>query len=377
MSFKEVLLAAGDHRGFDIDYDSGTGNTKWMSDGWLAAGHKGIRVVGEGPEKTHIRPGHDGGSIWETIKVGRHNGVVWLENLTVHCGRTAGIQMGWADLLRPVDPHFKLKLRNVHIVTDGNHINGRWGVFTYECDHDFEDVLFDTKDADEHSSYAHQFPKSGLRWNRVTVLSSGAEGCKVRNDPSETVWSPTAKIILNECEFRNWYQPWSSRGGGGVVLQGTGVPLIVLSKCLFVAPPQDASHTRCLMIDDNGGNFWSADNGVGSFQMAGYANGHVVVDRCAFQGGNGLESLSPMVRLGNIGKSSHKVAQSFTMTRSGLYGKNVQVQLGDLSEGSVEISNCNRPKNAEWMSNIGLDVSEECYVALRDRTKPISEGHEQ
>lgn len=380
MSFHELTLDAGDHQGIDIDYKPGTGNTKLWSKSWLGEGHQGIRIIGEGPGKTHIRPGLHGGSLWETIKVGRHNGVVWLENLTVHCGYTAGIQMGWADLLRPIGPHFKLKLRNVHIVTDGTPINGRWGVFSYQCDHDFEDVAFHTPYADEHASYAHQFSRHGLRWNRVKVLASGAEGCKVRNDPTETVWIPTAKILLNECEFRDWYQPHSSRGGGGVVLQGTGVPLIWLSKCLFVAPPQDASHTRCLMVDDNGGRFWEAESGEHSSvygeDSTALANGQIVVDRCAFQGGVGLGSLSPMIRLGNDGGSGI-VAKNFTMTRSGLYGRNVQVQLGNLAPDTVNIENCNVPKCADWMKARGLDVSEECYVALGDRRKPISEGHLQ
>lgn len=371
--YHEIALPEGDVQGFDIDYSAGTGRTKYASAVWLDQGYAGVVFRGKGRDKTHIRPVGD-----QAILVGRHDGIVTLQDLTVHCGSRQGIWFGLANKANPVDPNFRLRLRNVRIVADPpapsslDRHTTVWGVFSYQADLDFDDVEFDLRYSAEHASYAHHFARAGLLWKRVRVIACGAEGCKVRNEPDEGVKVPGAKIVVQHCSFADWNQPWSWRGGAGMTVQGGGYDVYV-DQCRFKAPSTTPGHAHSLMIDDGGGRFYSAKGGgVGE----GFANGYVVVTNSGFHGGVGSDNYTPIIRAGNfLQNQPWKVAKGLLVRNCGAWGEHVQVQMSDLPQGKVSITGCNTPWLSEWARVHNIDTSHEAVVTLRDRIKPLSEGH--
>lgn len=364
----EVRLPAGDVQGWQIDYESNTGARKVWSDEWLSQGYDGVRYIGAGRGVTRIRPG---GS-WDTLAVERHPGIVQLEALSVHCARSTAIRFGISRREKPLIPSFRLIGRDVEIVADDpedHRASGTWGLFSYMADIDMEGCLWDCAHLLEHANYHHGFAKTGLRWKSNEVLASGAECLKMRPDPTETFATPKARALVEDSKFKNWYQPWSSRGGGGIVAQGIGIPLTV-RRCEFWAPLQDASHTRCLMIDDNGGAFWSSVTGSLS---SGYATGAVLIEDSGFRAGIGTENYSLAIRVGPLG-SWQKVARSFTIRRCGIYGDHTQIQLVGVQPGHVLIETSNTPAIRSIAASVGMDVSMETMIPTAQRLVPVSEG---
>src|SRR5262245_10165748 len=219
-----MRLPPGDVLGFDIDHQSGTGRTKLWSRDWLSQGYSGIRFLGE---RTHIRPVGD-----QAILVGRHNGEVKLEGVTVHCGARQGIWFGLQDKAAPTLPKFKLTMRGSEVVADmpppgGNQHSSVWGIFGYQSDVDLEDVTIWGERLAEHASYWRGFAKTGYRANRVQVKGSGSQGIKFRNTPQESNWVKGARVWITDSRIENWMQPWTWRGPGGLVVEGGGCDVIV------------------------------------------------------------------------------------------------------------------------------------------------------
>jgi len=364
----EIRLPAGDAPGFQIDYDLNTGARKLWSSDWIGKGFDGVRFIGAGRDLTHIRPG----ASWDTIAVERHAGIVQLESLTVHVSRTSGVHFGISRREKPLIPSFKLIGRDVMIEADDppeHRGSGMWGLFTYLADIDMAHCLWRCKHLTEHASYHHGFASTGLRWDENEVESSGAECLKVRPDPSETFPTPKALIVVQRSKFKDWYAPWSSRGGGGMVMQGTGLP-IWIKGCEFWAPLQDASHTRCVMVDDNGGKFWGAGTGALS---KGFANGPILIEDSAFRAGIGTENLTPCIRVGPDG-GTQQTARSVTIRRSAIYGKNTQLQFSNIPAGKLLVEGCNTPQLRDLAHNRGIDTEFQTGIPTHDRVIPVSEG---
>lgn len=368
MKLLTVPLAAGDVPGWSIDFPGYSGHgIKRSSSEWLSRGYDGVRYVGH-PSGTHIRP--TGGDA--TLLVDRHPGIVQLENVVLHCAPRQGIFFGLEHKALPVQPKFKLSMRGCRVVADmptsGQH-STVWGVFSYQADLDLEDCAFEMERSAEHASYAHGFAKAGLRWTRVRVNASGAEGCKIRNSPSETAWVRGAAIVLKDCHFKAWHQPWTWRGGAGVVLQGTGCNLLV-ERCSFWGRAPGNTHSRCLMVDDSGGDFYSATDGrIGQ----GFANGHIVVRDSGFSGQDGPEWLSPILRVGSLG-SGQRVARSLLIERCAVYGDRLSLQVGDVPPGRLIVRGCNTPAIRDFAQAYGMDTEHEALIPLPGRVAPVSEG---
>ncbi len=365
----EVRLPAGDTLGFSIAFPGYSGHAKKYDPAeWLSKGYQGVRFIGH-PEGTHIRPGNADA----TVLVDRHPGSVSFEGVTIHCGKRQGIFFGLEHKSLPTEPLFKLKLRGSTVLADtptsGSQHSTVWGNFSYQADLDFEDVVFEMERSAEHASYAHGFSQKGLRWKRVKVNASGAEGCKVRNSPSETRFVKGATVALQDCSFKAWNQPWSWRGGAGVVLQGSGCNLLV-ERCAFWGRAPGNSHSRCLMVDDSSGDFYSADTGaVGR----GFANGHIIVRDSGFTGAEGPEWLSPILRIGSLG-SGQKVARSVLIERSAFYGKNLSLQLSDVPAAKLTVKGCNTPALRDFAAAVGFETAHEALLPLAGRVVPVSHG---
>src|SRR6185503_3982455 len=181
---------------------------------------------------------------------------------------------------------------------------------------------------------------------------------------------PGARVWLSGCQFNDWYQPWSSRGGGGVVLQGAACDLLV-TGCLFrnVGPSGTvpaAQRSRAIMVDDSGGDHYGMVGGA-------FATGHIVIRNCGFEAGPGTDNLSILIRVGKLGGPG-LAAKSFTLTGSALYGENMQLQLGDIPTGKTKIAGCNTEALSDLAEMIGIDTTHQAKIPLANRVSNVSEG---
>lgn len=124
-----VELPAGDVPGLDLDWLQHDGSPRYDPQSWLARGYDGVRFVGKGVDVTHMRSTRWGGI---TVAVRRHNGIVQLENMTVHAGFDRGTAFGEQNFdgdrdaqgkllegtQRITAPKFELRLVNVKGVVD-------------------------------------------------------------------------------------------------------------------------------------------------------------------------------------------------------------------------------------------------------------------
>lgn len=362
-----IRLSEGDHLGFDIGGRWENGDRRYDPALWLSQGYTGVRFVGAGKGKTHIRPGP---GVWTTIGIDQHKGTVAFERLSIHGHGRSAIQAG-RDNKAGVTRGFTVTLEDFELVAEeATPTYGRvaWGLFTYQANVVARDGDIWWGPAREHPFYAHGFagPRGGL-YERLRFHEVAAECIKVRPDPEETLWAGKGvKVTVQDCQFKDWYRPWSSRGGGGIVLQGCAADVAILRN-EFWAPP-DSSHTRCVMVDDGGGKFFDKYTGRAG---QGYAAGHIYIWRNVFRAGPGTVNLSPVIRVGNLAAGQHKVCRSLSIVENAVYGQNLQVQLGSIPALDVRDNNTERAR--DYANALGVDVAHEAGVPTRDRVIPLSQ----
>lgn len=369
----EVKLPAGEVRGFDVMF-RGDHSQRYNE---LPAGYDGWRFKGEGIGVTHVRD-PDSLSHDSSIFIGPFNGTVELVGMTVHNARLKGIHAGLATkqwdarvndyvAVRSVLPKFKLSTIDVEVVADAPWIgaNGRpaWGVFTYQCDVRHKRIVGRWKLGRQHFSYEHGYASEGSNWNSCTVEGVAGEGTKVRPDSQEIVWTQGARIERVNCKITDFAQAWSDFGGGGGVMQGTGLDMH-FKRCEIWGGPNQRG--RCLMIDDGGvrhdgkPDYYSAIDGA----MGGkFANGFVIIDECCFAAGPGPDWYTAMMRIGNLHNSAtypRKVSRGVLIQDCGVWGYKM---LGQFSDSPILIRGCNTPAIREYCSSIGMDTTYEAMIS--------------
>lgn len=399
-----IQLPAGDVPGWSIDMSGWTGHdvdhryysshaaqlrassptaapgSYWLdvdADGNGVPDYGGVAFRGQGADATHVRPALVAGRpIDDTVVVASGPERVQIDGLTIHCGSTRGIFFGLQNTAHATpDPKFRLNLFNAKVVADpppaDSQRSTKWGIFGYQSDVHLRDVTLDILYSAEHASYWHGFASPyGLVWERVKIPHSGAEGCKVRNDPSETVWVRGAKIYLSECDIRDWFQTWSDRGGAGAVFQGPGCS-VYIDRCAFVGNPGERG--RCIMIDDGSGAFYNAlDGRVG----VGPAVGYVVVQRTAMYapGVGASDYRQQVMRCGTLVSSTHVIARALSIYECGIYGDHYSVQISNLLGGTGSLTGCNTPTVAAFCQRLGIDTSVEAAIPRSTRVAKVSEG---
>lgn len=364
----EIRLPAGDCIGIDVDYPTATGHTKYDSRSWLGAGWDGIRFIGAGIGQTHLRPGWD----WDTVIVNRHGGIVQFESLTLHAGRNRGMFFGLQNNARETpNPKCQLRLIDVEGIVDQPGPDGartKWLLFGYNTDVYLQDVTLDATLASEHASYWHGFAKLGLKWVRVKVLGSGSQGCKVRSDITETAPVVGTLISLSSCTFKNYGQPWSTRGGAGFVVE-SGASDIIVEKCAFWGG-QDNEHSHAIALSSEAMSYDTA----GQVGTTGFGNGHVLLRDIAVSGRSLVDWNNSVIRCAR-NSGSMKSAKSFTLTRSGVWGPSTLLQLGEIPAGTSQVTQCNTPALRSYCGHaLGMSVDVETAFATSQRRIPLSEG---
>jgi hypothetical protein len=366
----EIKLPEGDVLGFDIGGRWENGTRQYDPRVWLSQGYAGVRFIGAGKGKTHIRPSS---GVWTTIGIDQHDGIVRFESLSLHGHGRAAIQAG-RDNKAGVKKKFKLELADFELIAEENSPTyGRvaWGIFSYQCNIDARDGDIWWGPAREHAFYGHAYAgPGGGRYERLRFHECAAECIKGRFDPIETLWAgPKVTLAVIDCTFKDWYRPWSSRGGGGVVLQGVGCDVLIQGN-EFWAPP-DASHTRCIMVDDDPNHGIAAFYDVNTGQVGkGFATGNIVIRRNLFRAGPGTVNLTPCIRVGNLFAGTHKVAKSLLIEQNAVYGQNLQLQLSNIP--SLTVRENNTPQAKEYAQALGVDVTFEAGIPTHDAVIPLS-----
>lgn len=375
-----VTLPAGNVDGFDVMW-RGDNRTRYT----LPAGYQGFRFVGQGAGVTHVKSPVSL-NVWHdaTIWIGPFDGPVELVGMTIHNARNKAVHAGLATLswsgsafvvTRPVLPNFSVSLTDCEVVHDKepSGIRAKWGLFGYQVDWKLQRVTIDWKEGVEHASYEHGYAKVGSIWLNVDVLSSGAEGSKVRNDSQEIQWVRGAQIVRKGCSFRDWYQPWSWRGGAGIVLQGTGCDILI-KRCKFYGSA--GLRGRCISIDDGGTrvdgrpDYYDAVTGA----IGGkYANGYAIIQECALYGGPGVSSYSDLMNVVNWHSRAdypHSVTRGTLVIDSGAWGTKM---LGKFGNGSWSVSGCNTQQARDWAESLGMDATSEAMINANPLI-PFSKG---
>lgn len=376
-----VNLPAGLVDGFDVQW-RGDNRTRY----YLPAGYTGFRFVGRGAGITHVKA-PVAPSVWHdsSIWIGPFNGPVELVGMTIHNARGKAVHAGLATkswngtdyvVTRPVLPNFQVRIIDCEIVHDDepSGIRAKWGLFGYQVDWHVQRTRIRWKNGVEHASYEHGYSRLGSTWLNVDVESSGAEGSKVRNDNQEIQFVKGAQIVRRGCTVADWYQPWSWRGGAGMVFQGTGCDIHV-KRCIFWGA--NALRGRCISVDDGGVRFdgrpdyYSAPDG----QLGGpNANGYVIVEECAAMAGPGNTSYSDMFTFVNWHGSAtypHKPARGIVFQNSGVYGERM---LGKFPvNASWTVRGCNTEEIRDRCAALGMDTSKEAMIAGNPLV-PFSQG---
>lgn len=402
-----IELPAGRVEGYNVNHPGWTGNTKKINP--KAQGFDGVRFVGKGVGATVLYAGYSGALI-----VGENAGVVVLEDLTVECGERYGIKIGKADdddtRLSPIPiyPDSLLRLRDVEFRAKtpaaGKKTTTVWVVHSASIDHDWLRVTFDDSCAysSEHGLYAHGFAKRGLYWKRVRLEAIGAEGLKVCTRPWEVQWSPGWVVWLEDCEFRNWFQPWSWRGGAAVTMQGPGVQWLVVDRCVFVGRGELAGlapASGAILCSDGLSTIRSAWNNRHRFydmqgnpggidpndpDHVGSAMGHVLIRNSAVQGFGGKEA----IRFGTIapgyeeawGMPYHYIAESVTIRNAAVYGETwngqrTRASIREIRDDRVRVVGCNNEALELFVSRwLGFNTTTDAVVSTNWGSWTFAQG---
>lgn len=373
MNLKEIPLAEGDVPGFDINHPSGSGRTKLMPT-WLDEGYDGVHFIGKGVGRTHLRAaGWDGA----TCVVGMHNGIVRFSDVTVHAGYSRAFLFGLENKnATPPKRKFHLMLDQIAGVVDPPTESGRtkWWLHHYNADVTIDGAEIDATLASEHAGYGHSCARLGHKLRHVKFVGSGAEQWKVRSPASECAWGgKNAWIDIEDCEFANWYQSWSDRGGCAVNAQGAGMNLRV-SRSIFRGGrdlPGIPGHlrSRAIMVTSESASYNALTGAVGT----GAGNGYVVIEKCAVSGGPGTENYSLLLRVGKVG-GTQKAARGVLIDSCGMWGERMQFQYSDLPKGSLVVRNCNTQTIRDFCNMIGMDTRSEAAIITSSGIVPMSEG---
>ena len=363
MNLLELPLPAGDIAGFDIDYPASAGSSRIKVSRKDWSKYDGIRLIGKGPGKTFIRPNVGFTTSDDaTINLGLESGFVQIESATIVCGPTMGIRAGlatkgqWAQK-RPETP-MTLKLVDYEILAEEKSM---WGVFGYQSDGIFEHGVYNCFELREHGNYFHGWGEKGVSFDYIEFNSVGAECIKARCDPSEIEFTPNALVSVKHTNFRDWYQPHSSRGGGGLVLQGSHAHVHVADS-MFYGDLIDPGRAKCFMVDDNGDK---GHYGMGGIFNEGAATGHILIERTGIQG-VAKEWFGEIAAVQSIRATGRitDLAQSLRVIDCGIYGDNTLFKIDGIDK--VFFINNNTPEIKKIALARGFNTTTDTQLAPKD-----------
>lgn len=383
LRLKEVVLPAGYIPGMDVEWAGQTGNKAKH----FLEGYDGIKFIGQGPGLTHIVPKWGTSDAWDsTIFIGPGARRVEFHGVTIHGGPRKAVHYGLEHLPDKgvAQEPLSIVFADYEIVADepdagpwvpkpgGLGNTSVWGVFGYDAELISFRGRIDWRRGAEHGYYAHGTAGHGLIYDSVDWVGCGAECAKLATRPGES-FPPQGSLLVKNCTFRDWKQPWSWRGGGGVVVQGGGINAYILDSLFFGGPGADRS--RCLMFDDGGqGRFYSANTKAPGENPA---NGWILVQNCLIVG-DGLPWWGLVSRVGTLSPWAEiEVARGFAMVGCGVYSRTetVKLELGRITNGNVLIEGCNTPAILDLARTLDPSIQSDAQVSGSVGTFPIAQGY--
>lgn len=367
---KEIRLPAGEVVGINVGWFRDGSELKIDPQQALREGFDGLKISGAGIDRTVIRADmYDGNAVC----IGRHNGIVQLDSMTIVAGFSMGIQCGEQNYAHELMPKFQLRLINLKgVVPPPMPGFGRttWWCFEYQGDAYIEGVEVDASQASEHGFYFHGFAKYGLHVKRLKMRGSGSQNLKVRSSADETAYAGAlTKIHIERSSFQGAGKPWTNRGDGLIVIEGGASP-IEIQDCIFRASRPDDPHAHAIMISSDANSYaWKA-GAVGD----GFGNGPVSIKRIAASGWLPNPWNNELVRCARNGGTQHS-APSFLLEASGIYGENMFVRPAQIPNGKSTIRGCNTPQIRDYCGKaLGMNVTHEAVWPGPARRVPLSEG---
>jgi len=277
LDLHEIVLGPHDHPGFNLGFQGWTGNsTKWD----LPEGKDGFRIIGKGPHPTHIIPEHTSRA---TVALDHLAKRAVFENVVLHAPRYAksytvqtGMRSRGTNEKRPVSTVFF----DVDWIADEGNPTTAW--MGYQSDGYFVRNEFYIPHMVEHGVYAHGYADLGIALVDCTFHDGPRSQCiKAVNRPhgdayraigKEPDWKDADKagtpyvddvtIWLERVVgygYGGTYAGLDSwRGGGFIVLEGSGAQKIIVKQC-FGVNPNDLESPGFAM--DAIGRYYDVDTG--------------------------------------------------------------------------------------------------------------------
>ncbi len=337
----------------------------------------GIEVRGLGIGKTIVSE-----NSWDDLAVGigRFSGTVRLTNMTVigGLGKIATLAAGGENKSKDLVPSFRLGLDHIELRAALPGADGKrttWGLSGYNVDVVATDCIFDFTFSTEHSAYLRGPSKYGWLLERCKFIGSGAEGWKTRSDSTETAYAgKDVWLVVRDCEFKNWGQPQSWRGGGaGIVVQG-GATNILIERCVFRGGAPNAQfqaneRSHCVMVSSEAVSY---DIETGR-QDQGYGNGWIIIRDNAMYGHSDFPWHNELVDIyQNSGPQWS--CKGVLIKNNGLFGQGVIVSVSGVPSGKVKIAGNNTPAIKAYCQSIGIDTTHEAGVHYGGKLQPVSKG---
>lgn len=389
-NLQQVQLGGQTLPGFTVGFRGWTGNRN-IDPTWLRNGYAGVHVRGRGPDRTVIRSMSSEAS----LIMGRGVGYVKLEGMTIKNGFGSGkqkaIHAGLGSSNAPDLINYTLHLKDCVIEVDETNDNDarpEWLMFVDQGNVVLENVLFKSRNSNEHAFYLHGMGPNGCYIINSEIDGVGAEGAKFTARPQARYYQsplllayaehaytggfhPMAEdtwIVLRNTKIRDWHQPHSWRGGAGLTIQGVGANVNVLvDDCQFV----DFNETKpAIAIDDGGVEHF----GLGNIGGGSPANGHIILRNSIFASGPGPSWYNNVIRMGTIGSPVPiEIARSFVLRNCGVFGDHMLVSLSSMSPERIMIDACNTERIKRLATELNVQPIE-AMMSLPGFFGPVSQG---
>lgn len=424
----EIRLPAG---------DSGSINVGWFNNGapkldpqtWLSQGFDGVKFVGQGVDVTHLRC-----TSWDgiTVAVIQHQGIVQLENLTLHCGYSQATQFGEQNLAKKLSSKFEARLVNCKVVAQPvpvSDVQAALGQMPEAAQVRFMPQRQQIAEAPRGGAYlsnvqaAPAFQQMAERLAQLPVSQAELAAASVVR-PKWLVFGYQCDLVLDRVIFQGreavehdvYFHGFASKGAlvldcdfqsagaegfkvrsdrnETVAVPGTS---IVIRRTKFANWHQDWSWRggagivlqggasdvfidKCLFKNGPGTpaipvnarshciEIVAEDNSWGGT----FGNGHVWIRASAFKGKSDVDWNNSIIRVAR-NSGNQMAARSVTIERNGIFGQKTLVILGSIPIGKAVVRDCNTPAIKQALAPL-FDTTFESMIPTSSRRVLVSEG---
>ncbi len=352
----EVRLGYGTIKGIDLVESSKSGNARLET---VPAGYDGIHLIGKGRGQTFIEGPYNSVICPSTV------GKLRISGCTVREGVSTAVFTGTDSHNSPNE------FRPMEFWADdcelGMGEQGRWVVFTNQCDVALFGVEGRGWVTGEHWNYPHAIGRRGIHWEGVTVHGAFNEIGKSTHRPGFWEYADPSTAPYKHSRIDGYWMPpdgfdngpsynyidcelygfgLAGFGGGGLVAQGTGGHHR-FRNCIVVqhdAGPGKNHGGLCVAVDDSNGENPGQDPNDPTKFLAGEvpAVQSLDIEGCLFISQPGGLNTTPMLRVGSLRVGYQgEVLRKLRIAASGFYGERRTLSISGCPD--VELTALNHP----------------------------------